>query len=404
MAHYYLYDGMHSVRALADSAGTLTDAYSYDAYGNLLDNSGSTINPYLYRGEQFDKDLDAYYLRARYYQPGIGRFLTTDPIEGVPNSPMTLHRYVYGNNAPMNFLDPSGKSSLPEKLQIVGLISRLAAMPIGNCIEIYRTVSSFLARHVYPEAYIFGINEILTIHYPFNLAASWAFEQLFPELAADSSFHPLASRIYGEGRELLLSIGSGEVALFLTRTLGSAFIMPPNPPLGSEIYDGCVFNLWNAKDYHGPFESLSLSFGVDSKGFPAEVSGGMGLFWDAKRGFDGPWGAAISGLLVSTGPTVKIPGVSFSLGFAKSNIQYDMAGDPFPCGRPALVSFIYILSSLKNVMSGGVSGMMWGQIALFHAAWNKKESRYNMDARRDYTKDRPDEYRSGPSYWLIPGL
>ncbi|MCP4379003.1 MAG: RHS repeat-associated core domain-containing protein, partial [bacterium] len=89
------------------------------------DSSGASANPYLYRGEQYDADLDAYYLRARYYQPGTGRFLTTEPFGGVPTKPMTQHRYLSGNNDPLSFLDPSGKMSLTETLVTTGII--------GNC-------------------------------------------------------------------------------------------------------------------------------------------------------------------------------------------------------------------------------------------------------------------------------
>jgi len=79
-------------RGLSDTAGNLSDSYTYDAYGMLLDKTGSTINPYRYRGEQFDPEIASSYLRARYYQPGIGRFLTTDAVEGFPTDPMSLHR------------------------------------------------------------------------------------------------------------------------------------------------------------------------------------------------------------------------------------------------------------------------------------------------------------------------
>ena len=61
---YYLYDGLGSTRALTNSAGTVTDTYTYDAFGNLLDNTGSTTNDYLYAGEFFDSNIGFYYLRA----------------------------------------------------------------------------------------------------------------------------------------------------------------------------------------------------------------------------------------------------------------------------------------------------------------------------------------------------
>ncbi len=99
---------LDSVRDLSDSSGAMTDRYSYDAYGMPLAGSGASSNPYRYRGEQYDSDLDAYYLWAQYYQPGTGRFLVTDPEEGFMTEPMSLHRYMYGNSSPLNYSDPSG--------------------------------------------------------------------------------------------------------------------------------------------------------------------------------------------------------------------------------------------------------------------------------------------------------
>ena len=95
---FYHYDGFHNTRVLSDMSGTVTATYRYDAYGRLLNQTGVTENPYLYRGEQYDPETDSYYLRARYYQPEVGRFLSTDPVEGDISDPMTLHRYLYGNN------------------------------------------------------------------------------------------------------------------------------------------------------------------------------------------------------------------------------------------------------------------------------------------------------------------
>src|SRR5208283_4142050 len=63
---FYGYDGFGSVRSLTNSAGTVTDTYDYDAWGNAVNTTGSTPDVYLYRGEQYDPDLNLYYLRARY--------------------------------------------------------------------------------------------------------------------------------------------------------------------------------------------------------------------------------------------------------------------------------------------------------------------------------------------------
>ncbi|GBC60970.1 RHS repeat-associated core domain-containing pro tein [Desulfonema ishimotonii] len=105
---YYHYDGQLSVRQLSDADGDVSDDYVYDAFGALLGQSGDTVNDYLYTGEQFDEAVDGYYLRARYYDQGTGRFVSSDPWQGRINEPMTLHKYLYANANPIINRDPSG--------------------------------------------------------------------------------------------------------------------------------------------------------------------------------------------------------------------------------------------------------------------------------------------------------
>ena len=63
-------------------------------------------------GERFDADDGLYQLRARYYDPAGGRFLSRDPFDGRPQSPVSLHRYLYANADPVNFNDPTGRETL----------------------------------------------------------------------------------------------------------------------------------------------------------------------------------------------------------------------------------------------------------------------------------------------------
>jgi RHS repeat-associated protein len=91
---FYGYDGAGSVRQLTNSAGAVTDSYEYDAFGNKINSTGATPNNYLYRGEQYDPDLGLYYLRARYYNPATGRFMSRDPLEGQAKNPASLHKYL----------------------------------------------------------------------------------------------------------------------------------------------------------------------------------------------------------------------------------------------------------------------------------------------------------------------
>jgi hypothetical protein len=64
---FYHYDWQMSTRQLTDSSGNITDGYTFDAFGVLLDKFGATENDYLYTGEQYDVNVGFYYLRARYY-------------------------------------------------------------------------------------------------------------------------------------------------------------------------------------------------------------------------------------------------------------------------------------------------------------------------------------------------
>ena len=57
--------------------------------------NGSTPNEFLYRGEQYDRDLGLEYLRARYYNPLTGRFMGREPEDGDYSNPATLHKYLY---------------------------------------------------------------------------------------------------------------------------------------------------------------------------------------------------------------------------------------------------------------------------------------------------------------------
>ena len=111
---YYHYDGLGSTRELSSSAGIVTDSYQYDAFGLLLEQTGTTENAYRYRGEQFDEELGFYYLRARYMNPAIGRFVTMDEFAGNSQEPYSLHKYLYADANPVTYSDPSGYFSIGE--------------------------------------------------------------------------------------------------------------------------------------------------------------------------------------------------------------------------------------------------------------------------------------------------
>lgn len=118
---YYHYDSLGTTRNLSDNTSVITDSYYYEAFGDLLASEGNTANDYLYSGEQFDAHLDNYYLRARYYNSSYGRFTQMDNWQGVGTNPITFNKYIYGNDDPLNFTDPTGNFSITE-LQVTNSI------------------------------------------------------------------------------------------------------------------------------------------------------------------------------------------------------------------------------------------------------------------------------------------
>jgi RHS repeat-associated protein len=107
---YYEQDGHGSVTALTDASGVVTDTYEYDAFGTVIGRTGTTANSLTYSGEWMDADLALQHLRARWYSPGTGRFVSRDLEEGYDTRTDTLHAYVYGSNSPTEYTDPSGRS------------------------------------------------------------------------------------------------------------------------------------------------------------------------------------------------------------------------------------------------------------------------------------------------------
>ena len=115
---YYGYDGLGSVRFLTGTNGAIANRYAYEAFGGLISSNATIANVYLYTGEQFDPDLNLYFQRARYLHTSYGRFWTwtMDSYEGTQGDPLSLHKYLYAGDDPVNGVDPSGYDSLKAKL------------------------------------------------------------------------------------------------------------------------------------------------------------------------------------------------------------------------------------------------------------------------------------------------
>ena len=131
---FYHADGIGSVHALSDEAGTITDRYSYTSFGTLLQHSGADPQRYLFAGEQLEARLGFHYNRARWMDPASGRFISRDAFAGTLDTPQTLHKYVYASLDPVNRWDPTGLFTLTAEIgaiQVFGVLA-LGAMPTGG--------------------------------------------------------------------------------------------------------------------------------------------------------------------------------------------------------------------------------------------------------------------------------
>lgn len=107
--------GDHSVIGLINSAGTLVSMYYYSPYGVLLtsDNYGTggsltsvdtVVNPIRFVAREYDSETGLYFMRARYYDPVAGRFISEDPLGAMAGA----NQYLYANADPVDFRDPGG--------------------------------------------------------------------------------------------------------------------------------------------------------------------------------------------------------------------------------------------------------------------------------------------------------
>ena len=104
--YYYHQDEQLSITLLTDDTGRIKNYYRYNTFGSILVEEESVSNRIRYTGQQYDGMSGQYYLRARYYNPIVGRFLQEDMYEGDG-----LNLYAYCRNNPVMYYDPSGYTS-----------------------------------------------------------------------------------------------------------------------------------------------------------------------------------------------------------------------------------------------------------------------------------------------------
>ncbi|GAA3408999.1 hypothetical protein GCM10020370_47220 [Paenibacillus hodogayensis] len=116
-SYYYVHNGHGDVVQLMNTAGAVVNSYRYDEWGNILQQAEGVPNAFKYAGEPYDPETGFYYLRARYYDPSVGRFINKDTYEGDISNPLSLNLYTYVYNNPLRYTDPNGHD--PRELQLM---------------------------------------------------------------------------------------------------------------------------------------------------------------------------------------------------------------------------------------------------------------------------------------------
>ena len=124
--YYYVTNIQGDVIAILNTSGTAVVEYAYDAWGNIINTTGSMAstlgvhNPLRYRGYVYDQEYELYYLQSRYYNPETGRFLNGDAFTATGQGLLGNNMFSYCQNCPIVFSDNSGYRVVRRSAEMVG--------------------------------------------------------------------------------------------------------------------------------------------------------------------------------------------------------------------------------------------------------------------------------------------
>ena len=138
---YYTQNAHGDVVNLTDADGEVVKSYTYDAFGVEKNINDADTNAFRYCGEYYDSETGTIYLRARYYNPSTGRFISRDSYAGENGNPLSLNLYTYCYNNPVIYADATGNCPL---IVIGGIALTLtdAALIAGAIVATYALIYS----------------------------------------------------------------------------------------------------------------------------------------------------------------------------------------------------------------------------------------------------------------------
>ena len=144
---YYITDALGSTRVVTDTSGRVVVSDNYQPFGS--DNTSKGSETYKFTGKPVSQTTGLYYEYSRWYDPSIGRFISQDQFAGSLSDPQSLNPYVYVQDTPTTFVDPSGMSIAPPNPNLHG----------SNCPAIWQ--SSFWSNPLGSIECDFGVETLM---------------------------------------------------------------------------------------------------------------------------------------------------------------------------------------------------------------------------------------------------
>jgi RHS repeat-associated protein len=162
--YWYHSDHLGSVRMMTDANGNIVNQYEYSAFGMTISETEQADNDRGFNAHYQDLESGLIYMKSRYYDPCLGRFISPDTIVPEPYNPQALNRYAYAFNNPISNLDPTGHAPVVAAVAaVVTVAAKTAVVALGVVLSNAKVIGAALsiAGHLTKDPVMSAVGRIL---------------------------------------------------------------------------------------------------------------------------------------------------------------------------------------------------------------------------------------------------